>query len=143
MKKLNSEEESRYVLDTSAFFAYFDDEDGADTIQNLFEKSKNREIKIFASFVSYMEVFYITYHDEDEESAKCRIDLMDELAINRIDSNQELGLLAGRVKANYKLSFADAWIAATAIEFDAILVHKDPEFLELKNRIKMLELPYK
>ncbi len=90
-----------------------------------------------------MEVFYITYYDEGEESAKCRIDLMDELAINRIDSNQELGLLAGQVKANYRLSFADAWIAATAIEFDAILVHKDPEFLELKNWIKMLELPYK
>ena len=52
-------------------------------------------------------------------------------------------MLAGQVKANYKLSFADARVAATALEFDAILVHKDPEFLELKNRIKMLELPYK
>lgn len=143
MKKLNSEEESKYVLDTSAFLAYFGDEDGADAIQNLFEKSEDGEIKIFASFVSYMEVFYVTYHDEGEESAKSRIDLMNRLAINRIDSNPKLGLLAGRFKANYKLSFADAWVAATAFELDAILVHKDPEFLELKDQIRMLELPYK
>mgnify|MGYP001557983416 CR=1 FL=1 len=143
MRKQNIEEKSRYILDTSAFLTYFDEEDGVDKIQDLLEISEKGEIQIFASFVSYVEVFYITCQDEDEESAKCRIDLMNKLSINRIESNEELGLLAGRIKANYKLSFADAWVVATAIVLDAILVHKDPEFISLKGKIKMLELPYK
>jgi hypothetical protein len=48
-----------------------------------------------------------------------------------------------RVKTTYRLSFADTWIAATAIFYDAILVHKDPEFEQLKGKLEMLKLPYK
>jgi len=38
-----------------------------------------------------------------------------------------LSILAGRLKADHRLSVADAWIAALAKERDATLVHKDPE----------------
>jgi len=69
-------------LDTFAFFTYFEEEDGVDTVESLFEMSKNGEIEIFASFISYSEVFYITCQNEGEESAKCRIDLMNKLPID-------------------------------------------------------------
>ena len=35
---------------------------------------------------------------------------------------------AAKLKAAHKLSFADSFVAATAKRFDALLVHKDPEF---------------
>jgi len=47
------------------------------------------------------------------------------------------------LKAAYRLSFADAWIAATAMFYDAILVHKDPDFEQLEDKLKALKLPYK
>ena len=72
-----------------------------------------------------------------------RIKLMNVLAMIRVESSQELGLIAGKLKANYRLSFADTWIAATAIFYDAILVHKDPGFEQLKGKLEMLKLPYK
>jgi predicted nucleic acid-binding protein len=75
--------------------------------------------------------------------AKMRIKLMNVLAMMRVESSQELGLIAGRLKSTYRLSFADTWIAATAIFYDAILVHKDPEFEQLKGKLEMLKLPYK
>ncbi len=40
----------------------------------------------------------------------------------------ELVLQASRIKATHALSLADAWIAATALEAGAMLLHKDPEF---------------
>ena len=43
----------------------------------------------------------------------------------------------------FKLSFADAWIAATAILYASTLVHKDPEFEQLEDEIEILKLPYK
>jgi len=47
------------------------------------------------------------------------------------------------LKARYRMSFADAFIAATAIHLDAILVHKDPEFEALKAILRTESLPYK
>jgi len=35
---------------------------------------------------------------------------------------------AAEIKATYRLSVTDAWIAATAVLLNATLVHKDPEF---------------
>ena len=68
---------------------------------------------------------------------------MSKLAITRIESSEEIGLIAGRLKATHKLSFADAWIAATAILYASTLVHKDPEFEQLEDEIEILKLPYK
>jgi len=61
----------------------------------------------------------------------------------RVDSSRELGLIAGRLKAIHRISFADAWIAATAIMLGAILVHKDPELEVLQGKLEMLTLPYR
>ena len=68
---------------------------------------------------------------------------MNALAMTRVESSKELGLIAGRLKATKRVSFADTWIAAAAIFYDAILVHKDPEFEQVKSELEMLKLPYK
>ncbi len=121
----------------------FEDEDGAETVQRLLERAKKGEIIVFTSFVSFTEFFYITLREKGEEEAKKRIKIMDRLVITRVESSQEFGLIAGRLKATHKISFPDTWIAATAMFYDAILVHKDPEFEQLKDKVKVLELPYK
>jgi len=121
----------------------FEDENGAETVQRLLERAKKGEIIVFTSFVSFTEIFYITLREKGEEAAKKRIKIMNRLVITRVESSQELGLIAGRLKATHKISFADTWIAATAMFYDAILVHKDPEFEQLKDKVKVLELPYK
>ena len=42
----------RYVLDSSAFFALFGDENGADIVQELLGKAREGTITIFVSFAS-------------------------------------------------------------------------------------------
>ncbi len=142
MKKENGEIRN-YLFDSSAFLTLFEDEDGAETVQRLLERAKKGEIIVFTSFVSFAEIFYITLREKGEEAAKKRIKIMNRLVITRVESSQELGLIAARLKATHKISFADTWIAATAMFYDAILVHKDPEFEQLKDKVKVLELPYK
>jgi uncharacterized protein len=132
-----------YVLDTSAFMTLIEDEAGADAVQELLQQAELNDAKIFASFVSFTEVFYITLQEHNAEEARMRIDLMKKLPIERIESTADMGILAGELKARNKISFADAWIAATAKFYQAILVHKDPEFEQLKSEISSLSLPYK
>jgi predicted nucleic acid-binding protein len=73
---------------------------------------------------------------EDEAGA----DSVQELLI---DSTEALGILAGELKAKYRLSVADTWIVVLAKERNATLVHKDPEFEQVESAIKVLQLPYK
>ena len=142
MKNQNGENKN-YVLDSSAFLTFFEDEKGTSTVQKLLELAKKEEVIIFVCFATYTEIFYITFREQGQEEAQKRIKLMNRLAVTRVESSEELGLIAGRLKATNKLSFADAWIAATAVLYDSTLVHKDPEFEQLENEVKVLKLPYK
>jgi len=130
-------------LDSSAFLAFFEDEEGAQTVQGILERAMTGGVIVLASFVSFTEIFYITLREQGEKEAEKRIRLMNRLSMTRVESFPELGLTAGRFKARHAVSFADAWVAATAVFYDAVLVHKDPEFEQLKEEVRLLTLPYK
>jgi len=58
-----SENETIYVFDTSAWLALIEDEPGAEIVQNLLERTVSDHVKILVSFMSFMEVFYITLQE--------------------------------------------------------------------------------
>jgi ribonuclease VapC len=120
-----------------------EDEAGADSVEELIEKARTGEIIVLISFMSFMEVYYITMQERGRNEAQVRVDLMAALPGLRVDSSEALGLLAGELKAKHRLSVADAWIAALAQERNATLVHKDPEFEQVEATVKVLKLPYK
>ncbi|MGE0681525.1 MAG: PIN domain-containing protein [Candidatus Binatia bacterium] len=132
-----------YVLDTSALLTFIEDEAGADQVQELLEKAKRDEVILLVSFISFMEVYYISLQEREQEEAQERVTLLAALPIVRVESSESLGTQAGAFKATHRLSVADAWIAALAQERNATLVHKDPEFEQVKSAIKVAKLPYK
>ena len=138
-----SEAPDIYVLDTSAWLTLIEDEAGADCIEALLDKARAGESIVLVSFMSFMEVYYITMQECDQNEAQARVDLMAALPVLRVDSTKALGLLAGELKAKHHISVADAWIAALAQARNATLVHKDPEFEQVEATIKVLKLPYK
>jgi predicted nucleic acid-binding protein len=132
-----------YVLDTSAWLTLIEDEAGADTVHEILEKLMIGETVVLVSFMSFMEVYYISRQERDQKEAQARVDLMAALPVLRVDSTATLGVVAAELKASHSLSVADAWIAALAKERNATLVHKDPEFEQVETMIKVLKLPYK
>jgi predicted nucleic acid-binding protein len=138
-----NENSTVYVFDTSAWLTLIEDEAGADVVQSLLERANAGSIEIFVSFMSFMEVFYITLQERDVDEARTRFRLMASLPIVRAESTVSLSLTAGTLKATHRMSVADAWIAALAQERGATLVHKDPEFEQLEDSLEVLKLPYK
>ena len=130
-----------YVFDTSAWFALIEDEAGADVVQSILESTRSGDVDIFVSFMSFMEVFYITLQEHEIEEAQARVRLMESLPIRRVESSVSLCESAARLKARYRMSVADAWIAALAQEKDATLLHKDPEFECIQDELQVLRLP--
>jgi ribonuclease VapC len=122
-----------YVLDTSAWLTLIEDEAGAETVQELLEKARAGEVVVYVSFMSFMEVYYVTLQERGQAEAQERVELMAALPVLRVESSEALGMQAGGLKAEHSLSVADAWIAALALERGATLVHK----------VKVLKLPYK
>jgi len=132
-----------YVLDTSALLTLIEDEAGADQVQELLEKAKRGEALLLVSFMSFMEVYYISLQERGQEEAQERVKLMAALPMLRVESSKSLGVQAGIFKAAHRLSVADAWIAALAQERNATLMHKDPEFEQVESTVKVVKLPYK
>ena len=75
MKNQNGDDRG-YVLDSSALLTFFEDEKGADTVQELLELAKKDEIAIFVCFATFTEVFYITFREQGREEAQKRVELM-------------------------------------------------------------------
>jgi predicted nucleic acid-binding protein len=77
------------------------------------------------------------------EEAQTRFNLLESLPISRIESTVNINIIAAKLKAKHHISVADAWIAALAMEKNAILIHKDPEFEAIQDGLQVLQLPYK
>ena len=135
----------RYVLDTSAILATWQNEDGSDDVKDLVNKATSGEIELFLSFMTFFEAYYKVKKKEGESRA---IDIYYWLIwlippqTERVNLEEDILIKAGDMKAKYKVSAVDAWILATALFKDAALVHKDKEFDRIKDLpISIIKIP--
>ncbi|MCX6930555.1 MAG: PIN domain-containing protein [Verrucomicrobia bacterium] len=133
----------RFLLDSSAFIAFLQAEPGAPRVLDLLEKAARVEAEVVACFVSLTEVQYITAYDHGEESARKAITDLKQLNIRWQHSDDALCASAAELKAAHRISFADAFVVASAFRWDAVLVHKDPEFATVPAPLKQEMLPPK
>jgi len=131
-----------WLLDTSALLCLRQNEAGASEVERIV-RSHGKDERVFVSFVSLMEFYYVVQRKEGESEARRAYLQLKQLPLRVVESDEELGLASAKIKAASKLSFADAWIAATAQRLDAALVHKDPEFDQVQGALLHHRLPYK
>ena len=131
-----------FVLDTSAVLALWNEEDGAAFVDKIL-RDRPQHRTIFISFMTFMECRYRLWKDQGKSAADELFRSLSLLPVTRVDVDDALLMTASELKAQYKISVADSWIIATAITLNATLVHKDPEFDALADRVAMKALPYK
>jgi len=137
MKK--TETPDSYVLDTSAILTLWNDEEGADIVEHILRS--NATIRV--SFMSFMEGRYRLWKSIGKEESEEFSTYLNLLPIKRVDISDSIFEKAIEIKATSNLSVCDSWIIATAIATDSILMHKDPEFEQVKSKLKLKALPYK
>jgi predicted nucleic acid-binding protein len=130
------------VLDTSAILAFWNNEDGAAMVEKVLRESSQRK-PVYLSFMTFMECRYRVWKDHGQSAADELVRSLKNLPVIRVDVDDALIRTASELKAQHKISVADSWIIATAITRNATLVHKDPEFDALADRVAMKTLPYK
>jgi ribonuclease VapC len=133
----------RYVLDTSAIFAFTDNEEGADDVERLLQEALAGRCVLEVCAISLMKLAYVTEQEQDEDEAARLVALVKAWPITWVYPEERVLLQAAKIKATHRLSVADALIAAVAKLSHATLVHKDPEFASLAGQVRLFALPFK
>lgn len=131
------------VLDTSAIICVLEDEPGADLVEERLRSARAGTAQLGASFVSLVEIYYKAHQSQGRQRASHLVAVMKSWPVEFIYPDEPLCLAAGEIKALFPLSFADAFVAATAQDCNAVLIHKDREFESMRGTIKLKALPYK
>jgi predicted nucleic acid-binding protein len=132
---------SLYLLDSSAILSLFESEPGAKRVGELLNHHR-----CLIPWPVCMEVFYRSMAKKGEFEAYSRLAYLKNapgVQQFHLTMTEPHIIQAGKLKAKYDLSFADAVIAAYALLNHATLVHKDPEYDILPPEIKQEKLPYK
>ncbi|AIY89236.1 type II toxin-antitoxin system VapC family toxin [Geoglobus acetivorans] len=117
-----------YVLDAFAVLTYIGDEEGADKVEELLHKAENGEIKLIMNYVNLGEVYYIIAREFGVSKANEAMAVIKRWGMEFAGVDESLSLTAARIKAMHSLSYADAFVVATAIGRNGIIVTGDREF---------------
>ncbi len=92
------------------------------------EQAEKRQCRILMCMINLGEVLYTVERRRGFAAAQKTLMLSQSLPIKILEVTNDLVLEAAHLKASHPLSYADAFVAATAIQHQAIVLTGDPEF---------------
>ena len=125
----------RYVFDSYAMIAYFEDEPGADRVAQILRQLVRGKAKGYMSVVNWGEVYYNTMREEGVDEAEKVILQLDKFPIQIVEVNRDFAYEAAKLKGKYRIAYADCFAVALSVKLNATLVTGDPEFKKVKERI--------
>lgn len=128
---------SRYLFDSHALLAFFQNEKGAATVSGILKKTLDRKSDLLICLINLGEIIYITkraFGDARKIEILARIR---QLGIRVLPVPEAIVFKAAEIKTDYPISYADCFAAACAIEESATIVTGDPEFKKLDHLIKI------
>jgi len=120
------------VVDSWAALAFLRREGSADaTMRRYLRRADSGNVRLLMNLVNLGEVYYRMIQLTGVGDADDRLRLLRKLPIELVPVREPVAMEAGRIKAGYRISFADAFAVATArVEGGAVLTG-DPEILAL------------
>lgn len=122
---------AKFVLDSYAMLAFFRDEPGADAVEKLLNEAAEDKHELYITSVNAGEVYYMSCRKDNILKANQVWEAMKKFPLHIVVADMDLSLAAAKIKANHKLSYADAFAAALTIQKKATLVTGDDEFKNL------------
>lgn len=106
-------------------------------MRKLIEQAIKGEVTLLMSQINLGEVIYHTERKHGVRQAQETLVEIEALPIQMIEATRRRVLDAAHLKANHRISYADAFAVALAQEHEAALVTGDPEFRALGQIIEV------
>ena len=126
-----SEGGGRWVLDSYAIMAWLANEPGSDQVARVLTTPS---ASLYMSAINVGEVYYLLCRRRGRDQAR-EVEgvLYDHPRVRIAEAGRDRVRAAGDIKALGRLSLADAFAAALALELDAVLLTGDSEFRPLES----------
>ena len=121
----------KYVMDSFAMIAFFENEPGADRVALILKSLMDRKAKAYMSVINWGEIYYNTMKEQGVETAEKVIGQLKQYPVELVDADQKLTYEAAKLKGRYKIAYADCFAAALSYRLNAVIVTGDPEFKKL------------
>lgn len=125
----------RYVLDSYAMIAFFENEPGSEYVANILQELIQKKGQGFMSVVNWGEMYYNTMREQGIELAELVIRQFHKYPVQLVEADKALTYEAAKLKAIYRIAYADCFAAALACKLKAILITGDPEFKKMEKLI--------
>jgi predicted nucleic acid-binding protein len=136
-----------HVLDACALLTFLNDEDGAEIMEEIFQKAEDGQIALYMSIINLLEVYYDRLRTSKNDKIDEFFEFIRVTPITVINSvSRFVYHEAARLKAFNAISLADAVGLATAKELSACFVssdHSELEIIEQQESISFRWLPPK
>jgi ribonuclease VapC len=123
----------KFVLDSYALIAFFEDEAGAQRVEEILKEMLAGKVKGYLCIVNWGEIYYITLREQGGEQAETVIRQIRKFPLHLMDADREQTYQAAKLKGKYPLAYADCFAASLAMKLKATLVTGDPEFKILQD----------
>jgi ribonuclease VapC len=125
------------VLDTFALMVFFQDEPGAEKIENLILDAQQERVNLAMCVINLGEIWYSISRSLSAETADHYVQEILGMPIEIIHADWELTRSAAMLKTRGGISYADCFAAALAKQLKAEVVTGDKEFKLLDKEIKI------
>ena len=124
-----------FILDSFAVLAYLTDELAADRIETLIVQAREKTCRLLLSMINLGEILYITERRGGLEKAQDVLALLRQLPIEILPTDEQAVFSAAHIKANFPLSYADAFAVALAQSERGTILTGDPEFQAVESLV--------
>ena len=128
----------RYVFDSYALIAFFENEQGANIVENALRELITKKAFGWMSVINWGEVYYSTYRELGVEMAEKAISQIKMYPIEIVDADQGLTKDAALLKSRYRVAYAECFAVALANKMKAVVLTGDPEFKALQKNVEVL-----
>ena len=118
----------RYVLDSFSVIAFFEDDEGSDFVADILREIVDGRAEGYMSVINWGEVLYNIMREQGADAAARVLRKFDTYPIRLIPADRDRTREAATLKAQFRIAYADCFVAALAREMNAPVVTGDPEF---------------
>ena len=126
-----------FVLDSFALLAYLNDEPGGARVKEVLKSAEQGLCRVLLCMINFGEVLYTTERRRGFALAQGVQALIESMPIVILEATRNLVLDAAHIKAHHALSYADAFVVASAIREGAVILTGDPEFETVESIVKV------
>lgn len=131
----------RFVLDSFALMALFEDEPGAPQVEGLLARAAKGECELFMTVLNLGEVLYTVESRRGLEASQEVLAAVDQFPIEIVEVDRPLALSAARLKAGTGVGYADCFVGALAQRLDGTILTGDPDFRQIADVVPVEWLP--